>query len=137
MCARAGPGQMPAIPQPIPNKRLPMTSFLSIGLGAGCLKLWPLNVFSFFLTLDRKSNTSKYTYFIDNTRISHHQWAIVGIREMKECNKDSLGDNIQFSSDYSIRIYTSGCYYLDSNNNWQSDGLKVRKRKTMIKTFII
>ncbi|CAF2051343.1 unnamed protein product [Rotaria magnacalcarata] len=74
---------------------------------------------------DRKSNTSKYTYFIDNTRISHHQWAIVGIREMKQCNKDNLSDNIQFSSDYSIRIYTSGCYYLDSNNNWQSDGLKV------------
>ncbi|CAM2704040.1 unnamed protein product [Rotaria socialis] len=74
---------------------------------------------------DRKSNTSKYTYFIDNTRISHHQWAIVGIREMKQCNKDNLSDSIQFSSDYSIRIYTSGCYYLDSNNNWQSDGLKV------------
>ncbi|CAF5159761.1 unnamed protein product, partial [Rotaria sp. Silwood1] len=69
---------------------------------------------------DRKPHTSKYTYFIDNTRISHHQWAVIGVREMKECNRDNLDDNIQFSSDYSIRMYTSGCYYLDDDNNWQS-----------------
>ncbi|CAF3361707.1 unnamed protein product [Rotaria sp. Silwood1] len=74
---------------------------------------------------DRKPHTSKYTYFIDNTRISHHQWAVIGVREMKECNRDNLDDNIQFSSDYSIRMYTSGCYYLDDDNNWQSDGLIV------------
>jgi len=30
-----------------------------------------------------------------------------------------------FSSNYELRTYTSGCYYLDSNNNWQSDGLLV------------
>jgi hypothetical protein len=29
------------------------------------------------------------------------------------------------SSDYELRTYTSGCYYLDSDNNWQSDGLVV------------
>jgi len=28
-------------------------------------------------------------------------------------------------SDYELRTYTSGCYYLDSDNNWQSDGLVV------------
>jgi hypothetical protein len=77
---------------------------------------------------DRKPGSSKYTYFIDNTRISDHQWAIVGIREMKECNHNNLDNNIQFSSDYSIRIYTSGCYYLDSKQNWQSDGLIVNKK---------
>jgi hypothetical protein len=79
--------------------------------------------------LDRKTHPSKYTYFIDNNRILHHQWAILGIREMKECKYDNLNNNIQFSSDYSIRIYTSGCYYLDNNNNWQSDGLIVSKNK--------
>ncbi|CAF1290182.1 unnamed protein product, partial [Adineta ricciae] len=26
---------------------------------------------------------------------------------------------------YELRLYTSGCYYLDSNNQWQSDGLIV------------
>jgi hypothetical protein len=30
-----------------------------------------------------------------------------------------------FSSNYQLRTFTSGCYYLDSNNNWQSDGLMV------------
>ncbi|CAF4190046.1 unnamed protein product, partial [Rotaria socialis] len=30
-----------------------------------------------------------------------------------------------FSSDYELRTFTSACYYLDSNNNWQSDGLLV------------
>jgi hypothetical protein len=79
--------------------------------------------------LDRKNDTSKYTYFIGNTRILHHQWAILGIREMKECNRDNLNSNIQFSFDYSVRMYTSGCYYLDNQNNWQSDGLIVSENK--------
>jgi hypothetical protein len=30
-----------------------------------------------------------------------------------------------FTSNYELRVYTSGCYYLDSNNNYQSDGLLV------------
>ena len=33
--------------------------------------------------------------------------------------------SFNFTSNYQLRIYTSGCYYLDSNNNWQSDGLIV------------
>jgi hypothetical protein len=32
---------------------------------------------------------------------------------------------LNFTSNYELRIYTSGCYYLDTNNNWQSDGLVV------------
>ena len=34
-------------------------------------------------------------------------------------------ERFNFTSNYELRIYTSGCYYLDSNNNWQSDGLLV------------
>ena len=30
-----------------------------------------------------------------------------------------------FTSDYAIRVYTSGCYYLDENNQWKSDELRV------------
>lgn len=44
---------------------------------------------------------------------------------MKECKYNSINNNIRFSSNYSMGIYTSGCYYLDNNNNWQSDGLTV------------
>jgi hypothetical protein len=32
----------------------------------------------------------------------------------------------QFSENYQIRIYLSGCFYLDEYQNWQSDGLLVR-----------
>ena len=34
-------------------------------------------------------------------------------------------EKFHFTSNYELRIYTSGCYYLDSNNNWKSDGLVV------------
>ncbi len=30
-----------------------------------------------------------------------------------------------FTSNYELRVYTSGCYYLDQNNQWKSDGLVV------------
>lgn len=35
---------------------------------------------------------------------------------------------IIFSSDYGLRTYTAGCYYLDASNTWQSDGLTVSGR---------
>ncbi|CAF4409745.1 unnamed protein product, partial [Adineta steineri] len=34
-------------------------------------------------------------------------------------------ESINFTSNYELRIYTSGCYYLDENNSWKSDGLIV------------
>lgn len=68
-----------------------------------------------------------YKIFIDNTRISHHQWATIGIRELKECLDENEHESIQFSSDYSLRIYSSICLYLDENNHWQSDGLTVNR----------
>jgi hypothetical protein len=34
-------------------------------------------------------------------------------------------EKFNFTSNYELRIYTSGCYYLDENNNWQSNGLIV------------
>lgn len=77
-----------------------------------------------------------YKIFINNTRISHHQWAMVGIREMKECLDDNDYDPIQFSSDYSIRIYSSVCSYLDENNHWQSDGLTVSLKLSEYRSLI-
>lgn len=75
------------------------------------------------------SKGKKYTYFLDNHRISHHQWAIFGIRELKECTEDTFDTPMEFTSDYSLRMYTSGCYYLDHDHQWQSHGLSVNKRK--------
>jgi hypothetical protein len=83
------------------------------------------------------TNESIYTFFIDNQKTVGHQSVIVGLRELNltemthVCSNSSItqppitNDHFNFTSDYELRIYTSGCYYLDVNNNWQSDGLVV------------
>jgi hypothetical protein len=83
------------------------------------------------------SNESIYTYFIDNQQTSNHQSLIFGLRELNStenlhfCSNFSIinppipNEKFHFTSNYDLRIYTSGCYYLDENNNWQSDGLIV------------
>ena len=83
------------------------------------------------------TNTSIYTYYITNQQTSDHQSVIYGIRElnatemMNVCSNTSLNNppitnqRFNFTSDYGLRIYTSGCYYLDENNQWKSDGLMV------------
>ena len=65
-------------------------------------------------------------YFLDNTIIAEHQWAILGIHEMDKCDENAVEENHSFSSDYSLRIFLSGCYYLDQYGHWQSDGLRVK-----------
>ena len=85
------------------------------------------------------TNESIYTYFIDNQRTTNHQSIIIGLRELNSteiidsCFNSSINNppitnqRYNFTSNYELRMYTSGCYYLDRNNNWQSDGLLVRK----------
>ncbi|CAF4451521.1 unnamed protein product, partial [Adineta steineri] len=34
-------------------------------------------------------------------------------------------ERFNFTSNYQLRIYTSGCYYIDNNNQWKSEGLIV------------
>ncbi len=83
------------------------------------------------------TNDSIYTYFINNQLTVGHQSVIFGIRELNSseindfCFNESNNsppistEPFHFSSNYELRTYTSGCYYLDANNNWQSDGLVV------------
>jgi hypothetical protein len=83
------------------------------------------------------TNENIYTYFIDNQRTFGHQSVIIGLRELNSteiiniCSNSSIdnppitNEKFYFTSNYELRIYTSGCYYLDENNNWQSDGLIV------------
>ena len=78
-----------------------------------------------------------YNYFIDNQQTSGHQTLIFGLRELNStetedfCSNTSLNnppianERFNFTSDYELRIYTSGCYYLDKTNQWKSDGLVV------------
>ena len=83
------------------------------------------------------TNDSIYTYFLDNHRTRGHQSMIFGMRELnstemiKFCFNYSMNhppitnERFNFTDKYQLRIYTSGCYYLDSNNQWRSDGLTV------------
>jgi hypothetical protein len=83
------------------------------------------------------SNESIYTYFIDNQQTSGHQSVVFGLRELNStemiefCSNTSMtnppmiNERFNFTSNYQLRVYTSGCYYLDSNNQWKSDGLQV------------
>ncbi|CAF4796845.1 unnamed protein product, partial [Rotaria socialis] len=74
-----------------------------------------------------------HTYFINNNRTAGRQSIVFGFRELSSnelCSYDLLTPPISdkpfhFSSDYELRTFTSACYYLDSNNDWQSDGLLV------------
>ncbi|CAF1549867.1 unnamed protein product, partial [Adineta steineri] len=78
-----------------------------------------------------------YNYFIDNQRTVGHQSVIFGLRELNSTEKKKFCSNLtintppildqsfNFTKNYELRTYTSGCYYLDKNNNWQSDGLLV------------
>ena len=62
---------------------------------------------------------------------------IFGLRELNSTEMINFCGNISptnppitdqrfnFTSNYQLRIYTSGCYYLDQNNQWKSDGLVV------------
>ena len=67
-----------------------------------------------------------------------HRLLVFGLRELtssevKEvCSMPSRKQSLPvinelsaFTSNYQLRIYTSGCYYLDQHGNWQSDGLRV------------
>ncbi|CAF4521529.1 unnamed protein product, partial [Rotaria sp. Silwood2] len=83
------------------------------------------------------TNESIYTYLINNQQTFGHQSLIFGLRELNSteiidfCSNSSYtnlpitDEGFNFTSNYELRIYTSGCYYLDSNNNWKSDGLIV------------
>ena len=80
-----------------------------------------------------------YKYFFDNRQTRDHQWLIFGLREVNMSEMDVYCSNYgvkneswprfderyEFRWNYEVRVYTSGCYYLDENNQWKSDGLVV------------
>ncbi|CAF0788844.1 unnamed protein product [Adineta steineri] len=92
------------------------------------------------------TNESMYTYFIDNQQTSGHQSIIFGLRELNTtenndyCFNSSIltppitNERFNFTENYEVRIYTSGCYYLDKSNQWQSDGLRVGRNTNYYET---
>ena len=81
------------------------------------------------------SNESFFTFFLDNHQTLNHRSIIFGLRELtsQEMNNRSSNDSLpitdqpfHFTAPYGLRLFTSGCFYLDDNQQWQSDGLVVR-----------
>ena len=83
------------------------------------------------------SNDSIYRYFLDNHHTEGHRSLVFGLRELNSteltdfCSNQSIqnppiiNERFNFTSNYELRIFSSGCYYLDSNQQWKSDGLTV------------
>lgn len=86
------------------------------------------------------SDEGLYEYFLDNHRTKEHRSLIIALRELNSteafncCHRlpssnlsclSTFDEPIQFTSNYYLRVYTSGCFYLDFNQRWQSDGLMV------------
>ncbi|CAF1313923.1 unnamed protein product [Adineta ricciae] len=85
------------------------------------------------------TNDTIHNYFIDNNRTKNHQSIIFGLRQLNtteqsdQCSNASVtiqqppanNQPFNFTSNYELRIFTSGCYYLDTNSNWQSEGVLV------------
>ena len=77
-----------------------------------------------------------FTFFLDNSQTSNHKTIIFAIRELNTqeeknyCRNQTsnlliINSPMKFSSNYEIRSYLSACFYLNEQNQWQSDGLIV------------
>ncbi|UJR08873.1 hypothetical protein I4U23_013128 [Adineta vaga] len=87
-----------------------------------------------------------YTYYIDNQKLINHHSIIFGVRELTKHEVDDFcltestrmisieNKNSKFTSSYHLRLYSSGYYYLDENNNWQSDRLLVGPKTNLYQT---
>ncbi|CAF1687007.1 unnamed protein product [Adineta ricciae] len=81
--------------------------------------------------------------FLDNQQTIGHRTFVFGLRELtssesnESCSNETLPipiDPVHFTSDYQTRIYTSGCYYLNKQNQWKSDGLVVGSKTNHYET---
>jgi len=76
-------------------------------------------------------NSSNFNYFLDNQQTRNHHSFVFGLRELNPseiftATKPPIANQkFNFTSNYQLRIFTSGCYYLDENNQWKDDGLRV------------
>ena len=80
-----------------------------------------------------------HTFFLNNQQTSGHRSIIFGIRQLNEtdllheCTNEwnhtqplRSDQPFRFTDNYELRLYTSGCFYLDADHRWRSDGLVVK-----------
>ena len=82
-----------------------------------------------------------HSFFVDNEQTRNHQSLVFGLRELNssemvsycsnnnsQLNPPITNQRVNFSSNYKLRVYSSGCYFLDENNQWNDQGLRVGNR---------
>jgi len=76
-------------------------------------------------------NSSNFNYFLDNQQTRNHHSLVFGLRELNPSeistatSRPITNQKYEFTSNYRLRVFASGCYYLDENNQWNDDGLRV------------
>jgi len=65
-------------------------------------------------------NQSYFTFMIDNQQTVGHRLLIFGLE--------------QENQEYEYRVYSSGCYYLNKENEWKGDGLRVGSKTNLSQT---
>jgi len=79
-----------------------------------------------------------HNYFLDNEQTRNHKSLVFGLRELNsseilsycrnnnsQMNPPITNERFNFTSNYKLRVYSSGCYFLDENNRWNDRGLQV------------
>ena len=83
-------------------------------------------------------NSTLYTFFLNNEETAGHHSIIFGVRQLNAseadhwCLNQSIGvdpprsdEPFRFTDNYELQLFTSGCFYLDAEHRWRSDGLVV------------
>jgi len=79
-----------------------------------------------------------HSFFVDNEQTRNHRSLVFGLRELNssemisyclnnnsQMNLPITNERFNFTSNYALRVYSSGCYFLDENNEWNDRGLRV------------
>jgi len=79
-----------------------------------------------------------FKFYLDNEQTFGHRSIYLGVGELNDSEVDQfcssnqsnvtfLRDDQQrnFTSNYFLRLYQSGCFYFDDQKRWKSDGLRV------------
>ena len=79
-----------------------------------------------------------HSFFVDNEKTRNHKSLVFGLRELNsseilsycpnnnsQLNPPITNQRFNFTSNYKLRVYSSGCYFFDENNQWNDRGLQV------------
>ena len=94
------------------------------------------------------SDDQPFSHLIDRVRRPTVHSVIYGLRQLttwesqefcfpKKKKISTLDGSVRFSEEYYLRLYLSGCFYLDDQQRWQSDGFMVSHRRGDVVFFTL